>query len=640
MSNTQALRHVVAAANAGNATLAQVHLQKAAEQAPDDAGVWLWMAWFAQSPLSAVHCLETALADERYRALAEAGLAWARAMAQFKVIETGTVVVPESVISVTPAVSAAPVIAAPVIAEVAAPVVSIPEPVVAIAAEVDDVEVVVDAVEEVAVEEALAASVAEVAAEVTASVAPISVAPSAEAMPELVAVAPVATAEPEVEAEFEPAFAAAPASTATASSDENNWFTPTRGRTSGSSRASLWSGIGMGAADPEPTAPVKPVVQDPWSSPVAQEHVEETVPPVITAPAASRWEAEIPTVSAPVIAAPVIAPGIPSYNNDWASSSWTAPEPKPIVAPAVSYTPVEPEPAPSVWRGPQNDWFGETPSANPVVDTPTSVVTEPFQWTPPVSAPVVAPASTVSAVPNDTVTVTELRFEEPVVSHTSEDIEPEAADEVVESAYVEPVHAEPAFSEPTAERLDDTWRTPSATQTVEVVETTDVEVIPEAEVVPDPVAQPEPVTAKSGFERYASADRFEAATPAAAKTVLIVDDSPTVRKLVAMTLEKRGYRVVSAFDGVAAIKEIAAHNPSLILMDVNMPRLDGYQLCKLVKKHESTRHIPVLMLSGKDGMFDRLRGRLVGCCGYISKPFVPEELVEAVEKHLAAAVES
>ena len=118
------------------------------------------------------------------------------------------------------------------------------------------------------------------------------------------------------------------------------------------------------------------------------------------------------------------------------------------------------------------------------------------------------------------------------------------------------------------------------------------------------------------------------------KTVLVVDDSPTVRKLVALTLEKRGYKVVSAFDGVAAIKEIAAHNPSLILMDVNMPRLDGYQLCKLVKKHETTREIPVLMLTGKDGMFDRLRGRLVGCVGSIAKPFSPEELLEVVEQNI------
>ena len=120
-------------------------------------------------------------------------------------------------------------------------------------------------------------------------------------------------------------------------------------------------------------------------------------------------------------------------------------------------------------------------------------------------------------------------------------------------------------------------------------------------------------------------------------SILVVDDSPTVRKLVAMTLEKRGYRGVTACDGGAAMKEIAAQNPALILMDVNMPRLDGYQLCKLVKEHDSTRHIPVILLSGSDGMFDRLRGRLVGCAGYISKPFVPEALVETVDQYLSQA---
>ena len=105
-----------------------------------------------------------------------------------------------------------------------------------------------------------------------------------------------------------------------------------------------------------------------------------------------------------------------------------------------------------------------------------------------------------------------------------------------------------------------------------------------------------------------------------------------------MTLEKNGYRVVSSYDGVAAIREIAEHNPALILMDVNMPRMDGYQLCKLVRKHEATRHIPVLMLSGKDGVFDRLRGKMVGCSGYVPKPFVPEELVQAVAEHIGVAV--
>ena len=131
-----------------------------------------------------------------------------------------------------------------------------------------------------------------------------------------------------------------------------------------------------------------------------------------------------------------------------------------------------------------------------------------------------------------------------------------------------------------------------------------------------------------------TADSADEQTPQPQYKVLIVDDSPTIRKLVSMTLEKEGYEVVTAFDGLAAVKEIAKHNPDLILMDIKMPRLDGYQLCKLVKKHEATNKIPVIMLSGKDGMFDKLRGRLVGCTDYITKPFQPEILVEAVGKYL------
>jgi twitching motility two-component system response regulator PilG len=121
---------------------------------------------------------------------------------------------------------------------------------------------------------------------------------------------------------------------------------------------------------------------------------------------------------------------------------------------------------------------------------------------------------------------------------------------------------------------------------------------------------------------------------------MVVDDSPTVRKLVSLTLERRGYRVISAFDGVAAIKELGSNRPDLILLDINMPRLDGYRLCKLIKKHEATQSIPVVMLSGKDGMFDKLRGRLVGCSDYITKPFEADALTVKVAKYLAPAVAS
>ena len=122
--------------------------------------------------------------------------------------------------------------------------------------------------------------------------------------------------------------------------------------------------------------------------------------------------------------------------------------------------------------------------------------------------------------------------------------------------------------------------------------------------------------------------------------VLVVDDSPTVRKLVTLTLERHGYRVIGACDGVAAIREIATQPPQLVLLDINMPRLDGYKLCKLIKKHESTRAIPVVMLAGKDGMFDRLRGRLVGCSDYITKPFDSNSLVTKVGSYLPIEAET
>lgn len=123
-------------------------------------------------------------------------------------------------------------------------------------------------------------------------------------------------------------------------------------------------------------------------------------------------------------------------------------------------------------------------------------------------------------------------------------------------------------------------------------------------------------------------------------TVLVVDDSPSVRKLVQMTLQSRGYNIVTAFDGGSAIKEIARHEPRLILLDINTPRLDGYQLCSLIRKHERTRNIPVVMLSNKDRVFDRIRGKMVGGNSYIVKPFVSETLIKEVEKHIDSHTET
>jgi twitching motility two-component system response regulator PilG len=105
-----------------------------------------------------------------------------------------------------------------------------------------------------------------------------------------------------------------------------------------------------------------------------------------------------------------------------------------------------------------------------------------------------------------------------------------------------------------------------------------------------------------------------------------------------MSLENAGYDVVTAEDGLEALQQVTACPPALILMDINMPRLNGYQLCKLIKSHKNTRDIPVIMLSGKDGMFDKIRGKLVGCDDYITKPFQSADLLSKVSSYFSAPV--
>jgi CheY-like chemotaxis protein len=118
------------------------------------------------------------------------------------------------------------------------------------------------------------------------------------------------------------------------------------------------------------------------------------------------------------------------------------------------------------------------------------------------------------------------------------------------------------------------------------------------------------------------------------KTILVVDDSPTVRKLISGKLEKCGHTVYCAEDGVQAMGELSSMVPDLILLDINMPRMDGYQVCKLIRTNDETKDVPVVMISGKDGFFDKVRGRMAGTSGYITKPFGPETLMKAIETYL------
>jgi twitching motility two-component system response regulator PilG len=119
--------------------------------------------------------------------------------------------------------------------------------------------------------------------------------------------------------------------------------------------------------------------------------------------------------------------------------------------------------------------------------------------------------------------------------------------------------------------------------------------------------------------------------------VMVIDDSPTIRKAVSIGLEAEGYHVVTAVDGLDALRKLDETQPNLILLDITMPGMDGYKLCRKIRANERTKAIPVVMLSGKDGFFDKVRGRMAGCTDYITKPFASRVLLDTVAQHCGAA---
>ena len=116
--------------------------------------------------------------------------------------------------------------------------------------------------------------------------------------------------------------------------------------------------------------------------------------------------------------------------------------------------------------------------------------------------------------------------------------------------------------------------------------------------------------------------------------VLVIDDSKTIRRTAETLLSKEGCEVFTAIDGFDALSKIADHQPDIVFVDIMMPRLDGYQTCSLIKHNKVFRSIPVIMLSSKDGLFDRARGRIVGSEHYLTKPFTKDELLNAIETHV------
>ena len=115
--------------------------------------------------------------------------------------------------------------------------------------------------------------------------------------------------------------------------------------------------------------------------------------------------------------------------------------------------------------------------------------------------------------------------------------------------------------------------------------------------------------------------------------VLVIDDSNTIRRSAEIFLKQGGYEVLLAEDGFDALSKVNDHAPDLIFCDILMPRLDGYQTCAIIKRNIKFSGVPVIMLSSKDGLFDKARGRMVGSQDYLTKPFTKDQLLQAVQTH-------
>jgi twitching motility two-component system response regulator PilG len=129
----------------------------------------------------------------------------------------------------------------------------------------------------------------------------------------------------------------------------------------------------------------------------------------------------------------------------------------------------------------------------------------------------------------------------------------------------------------------------------------------------------------------------EAPANAPGVKVLVIDDSNTIRRSAEIFLKQGGYQVLLAEDGFDALSKVNDHEPDLIFCDILMPRLDGYQTCAIIKRNLKFANVPVIMLSSKDGLFDKARGRMVGSQDYLTKPFTKDQLLQAVEQHRRTA---
>ena len=122
------------------------------------------------------------------------------------------------------------------------------------------------------------------------------------------------------------------------------------------------------------------------------------------------------------------------------------------------------------------------------------------------------------------------------------------------------------------------------------------------------------------------------AAPLTGAKVLVIDDSNTIRRSAEIFLRQGGYDVLLAEDGFDALAKVNDHDPELIFCDILMPRLDGYQTCAIIKRNTKFSSVPVVMLSSKDGIFDKARGRMVGSQDYLTKPFTKDQLLQTVQQ--------
>ncbi|EDN66743.1 response regulator receiver domain protein [Beggiatoa sp. PS] len=116
--------------------------------------------------------------------------------------------------------------------------------------------------------------------------------------------------------------------------------------------------------------------------------------------------------------------------------------------------------------------------------------------------------------------------------------------------------------------------------------------------------------------------------------VVVIDDSKTIRRTAETLLKKAGCEVITATDGFESLSRVMEHKPNIIFVDIMMPRLDGYQTCALIKNNPTFKKTPIVMLSSKDGLFERARGRIVGAEHYMTKPFTREELLNTIKAYV------